>query len=1251
MQKFISKRLVAILMVIVMAVALIPSMVVSANEPPPFSLITLPPNNSLVADGGTRFITTYTQDHITKMIKATVSIQHGSTDARDLEIMVVGVEISFGADVAPHAYYPTFINIDNIAVRDYANPRPDYSSSLLFPVNGSSIDNRLEFYKYCDDLVDGVSTYSNTYIRRGPNGGVIATQIAATDEANALRVPRGTTVDVIEFYFMPVNRDVIDLNINMFGYEYVFDGPAGMIRNSPMLINGNYRLEADNRNIPIVYTYVHSPYSFKVHVKRPVPDVFAKDDRTIGGYDPSYMEWSDDGGVTYQSGTPTVPDGGITYHIRGKGDDAYSRPAGFNDSQYGNYKKYLPSDPAIVTFVPNFMSCEDDVYLTKSSQKAPPTHADGKVRENDVIIYTITAWNDGHQLSEWANAVLTDTLPAGVTFLGNVRLNGILLSSPGGYTFNSGTLTVPLGNIPGGGGGTPTPPASLKQVTFEATVDGSVSGMIYNTAVVTGTDGVGGNPLIREASDRESIDGGIEIVFRSAAPTIDTITEGDRTISGDGVTDSDITVTLPGSTSPITVKVIGGRWTVNVPDGVNLVEGDEVVAVQTEPGKDPSVDARTTVVARPDPEKIRTKTAVNLDRVDQTRHVGNILEYTITVKNDGQPKSLWTNVIILDTLPTTLDFEGLSYVMINGVAAGSAATFSAGVLRVELGDLPGGVEKLVTFRVKINESAAGQVIRNTAVVDGDDVVEPPTPPVVDRSPKPTIDEVNEGDRIITGTGDPNAEEAWIEVSFPNSTLVVRVRVRPDGTWEAAVPGGINLEEGDEVKAVQIVTYDGEARYPSEPAIAPVNAKKPVEHYITKTSENQTSTDGKTRVGDRVQYIITVGNSGSPKSYWTDVTVKDVIPVGLTMLTSSVRIDGKSPAYMSYDETTRLLELTVWRGPGDIGIQGGTFVVLTFDVLVEASAYGKTIVNVVSVEGYENDSDKLLEDEVDDDGGFTVLAQSEKPEIDEVTRGDRTISGRGRPGSRIIVTLDDGTELETTVDNNGNWEVDLGPNEVDEDDVIIAVQIEKGADGGDLDPSEPADTIVVDKNYRAIHGYVWPMVIDDLGEGDWFLSMHDVIVELRPSFLGTADPNLSVKAVVVPNSSRPGLGEFTIEGVLFGDYVLVIHRPGYLARAMNITVKKADPDMIELKPPGTEDAGVFNIWWGDVDGSLRIDTADIAVVIQQISLGVNVYDSRYNPACDVDANGRPDTADVALIIRNLDRHVYLYAGGEDVDYFN
>ncbi|MCL2496157.1 MAG: InlB B-repeat-containing protein, partial [Clostridiales bacterium] len=168
--------------------------------------------------------------------------------------------------------------------------------------------------------------------------------------------------------------------------------------------------------------------------------------------------------------------------------------------------------------------------------------------------------------------------------------------------------------------------------------------------------------------------------------------------------------------------------------------------------------------------------------------------------------------------------------------------------------------------------------------------------------------------------------------------------------------------------------------------------------------------------------------------------------------------------------------------------------------------------------------------------------------------------------------------------------------------------------------------------RTITGFVWPMVTNDKGLGESFLRKHDVVVELRSTFRTPAAAALSTKAVLVDASE--GLGKFTFENVPFGTYVLYIKRPGYLARAMMVTVSDSSPPVIELAPPSVvnpppnvrPDNGVFRLWWGDCSDDRRVDNQDIMMIMELMQLMVNAFSPLYDPACDLNADGLIDNED-------------------------
>lgn len=117
------------------------------------------------------------------------------------------------------------------------------------------------------------------------------------------------------------------------------------------------------------------------------------------------------------------------------------------------------------------------------------------------------------------------------------------------------------------------------------------------------------------------------------------------------------------------------------------------------------------------------------------------------------------------------------------------------------------------------------------------------------SENPEINELYEGDIVVSGTGEPGAE---IEVGFDTDgdgepDEFVTTTVDENGNWSVLVPDGVTLEEGDVVTAVQ--TEDG--KVPSDPAEEIVAADN-------KSEQSEKPDIGTIRPGDD-----TVSGTGVP----------------------------------------------------------------------------------------------------------------------------------------------------------------------------------------------------------------------------------------------------------------------------------------------------------------------------------------------------------------------------------------------------
>ena len=197
------------------------------------------------------------------------------------------------------------------------------------------------------------------------------------------------------------------------------------------------------------------------------------------------------------------------------------------------------------------------------------------------------------------------------------------------------------------------------------------------------------------------------------------------------------------------------------------------------------------------------------------------------------------------------------------------------------------------------------------------------------------------------------------------------------------------------------------------------------------------------------------------------------------------------------------------------------------------------------------------------------------------------------------------------------------------------------------PALWVDSDIFHQGYK-ITGQVWPLLSDDIwGIGESFVRSHDVTVELRTTFLTPAPSELSTTAVLL-NSG--GIGQFTFENVQEGDYVLHISRPGYLTRAMLVSVTAASPREINLFAPGATEAGVFRLWWGDSNDDGRVDNEDILMILELMDLGVSAFHQYYYSGCDFNGDGLIDNEDIQMVLEMWNRMLLDYPGSNGVNPF-
>ncbi|HHG6295512.1 TPA: Rib/alpha-like domain-containing protein [Streptococcus suis] len=217
----------------------------------------------------------------------------------------------------------------------------------------------------------------------------------------------------------------------------------------------------------------------------------------------------------------------------------------------------------------------------------------------------------------------------------------------------------------------------------------------------------------------------------SSTPTIKPVDTDDTTVTGTGTPGATVTVTFPDGNQTTTPVKPDGTWSVPVAPG-SLREGDQVTATQTEPDKNPSAPANTTVTAAPTPQA----DDFTPKGQDVPAKVGDTPKAEDGISNKGDLPS-GTTYEWKDEPDTTTPGDKPATVVVT---------------------YPDGSKDEVPVTVKVTE------------------------PAKEDSVPPTINPVNPGDTTIGGEGTPGGT---VTVTLPDGNTVT-VPVNPDGTWTAPI---------------------------------------------------------------------------------------------------------------------------------------------------------------------------------------------------------------------------------------------------------------------------------------------------------------------------------------------------------------------------------------------------------------------------------------------------------------------------------
>ncbi|HFS7497307.1 TPA: Ig-like domain-containing protein, partial [Acinetobacter baumannii] len=340
---------------------------------------------------------------------------------------------------------------------------------------------------------------------------------------------------------------------------------------------------------------------------------------------------------------------------------------------------------------------------------------------------------------------------------GNVTVTGVLKNVPADaantvvtVVINGQTYTATVDST--AGTWTVSVPGSDLTADADKTID----------AKVTFTDAAGNSSSVND-TQTYTID-----TTAPDAPVINPV-NGTDPITGTAESGSTVTVTYPDGSTTTVVAGPDGTWT--VPNPGNLVDGDEVTAIATDPAGNPSLPGTAIVDAvGPNTDGVNfTVDSVTADNVINASEASGNVTVTGVLKN-----------VPADAANTVVT------VVINGQTYTATVDSTAGTWTVSVpgSDLTADADKTIDAKVTFTDAAGNSSSVNDTHIYTVDTVAPNAP---------VLDPINATDPV-SGQAEPGST---VTVTYPDGTTATVV-AGPDGSWSVPNPG--NLVDGDTVTA-------------------------------------------------------------------------------------------------------------------------------------------------------------------------------------------------------------------------------------------------------------------------------------------------------------------------------------------------------------------------------------------------------------------------------------------------------------------
>ncbi len=336
-----------------------------------------------------------------------------------------------------------------------------------------------------------------------------------------------------------------------------------------------------------------------------------------------------------------------------------------------------------------------DIVLTKTADNITPN-------EGDTVTFTVTVTNNGPAQAK--NLAVTDTLPAGLTFVNAVPTTGNWASP----NWTIGTLNR----------------GATENIDIKATVDAGTGGSTITNTISNTQDQTDSNTSTDDDIEVITINNDADIVLTkvvdNASPDEGQTITYTITVTNNGpaqATNLVITDVLPTdltfvSATPSTGTWSAGDWTIGTLDNgatatmiitetVNIGTGGMTLTNSILNNQDQADNNNTTdiqsvdMIVNNDADIVLTKIVDN-----NTPNAGDNITFTITVTNNGPAQA--QNLLVTDVLPSGLTFVS---------AVPSAGTWSADDWTI--GTLNNGATETLTLTATVDTGTNGFDITNT----------------------------------------------------------------------------------------------------------------------------------------------------------------------------------------------------------------------------------------------------------------------------------------------------------------------------------------------------------------------------------------------------------------------------------------------------------------------------------------------------------------------------------------------------------